>query len=61
MKKTNVRLSYEHTLHNKLSTNMVKKYIKINLASPKKVLKWTERSLPNGDFVGQIIKPMRIK
>jgi hypothetical protein len=40
---------------------MIKKYIKINLVSPKKLLKWTERSLPNGEFVGQITKPMRIK
>lgn len=39
---------------------MTKKYFKINLASPKKILKWTERSLPNGELIGKVTKPMRI-
>lgn len=37
----------------------VKKYIKINIASPKKILKWTERSLPNGELIGKITKSQR--
>ena len=39
---------------------MIKKYFKINLASPKKILKWTERSLPNGELIGKVTKPERI-
>lgn len=35
---------------------MIKKYFKINIASPKKILKWSERSLPNGTLVGKITK-----
>nr|YP_009538654.1 RNA polymerase beta' subunit [Phacus pleuronectes]AYQ93660.1 RNA polymerase beta' subunit [Phacus pleuronectes] len=34
----------------------IKKYIKINLASPKKILKWSERSLPNGELLGKVTK-----
>jgi len=34
-------------------------YIKINLASPQKVLKWTERALPNGELVGEVTKSMQ--
>jgi DNA-directed RNA polymerase subunit beta' len=33
---------------------MVKDFIKINLASPEKILKWSERLLPNGKLVGEI-------
>lgn len=36
----------------------MKEYIKINLASPKKILEWTERPLPNGELVGEIKKAM---
>jgi DNA-directed RNA polymerase subunit beta' len=35
----------------------MKEFIKINLASPQKILSWTERSLPNGELVGEITKP----
>lgn len=35
---------------------MVKNYIKIKLASPKKILTWTERILPNGKPIGEIKK-----
>jgi len=35
---------------------MVKEYIKINLASPAKILNWTERMLPNNKLVGEIKK-----
>lgn len=40
---------------------MNKNYIKINIASPKKILKWTERSLPNRELIGKITKPIRLK
>lgn len=34
----------------------MKEYIKINIASPKKILKWTERLLPNGKLIGEVQK-----
>lgn len=37
----------------------MKEYIKINLASPQKILKWTERLLPNGKLIGEISKSLR--
>nr|YP_010700365.1 RNA polymerase subunit beta' [Flexiglena variabilis]WCH63513.1 RNA polymerase subunit beta' [Flexiglena variabilis] len=38
---------------------MIKKYIKISLASPRKILKWSERSLPNRKLIGKVTKPER--
>lgn len=35
-----------------------KSFIKINIASPDKILTWTERALPNGRLIGEITKPM---
>lgn len=32
----------------------MKDYIKINIASTKKILSWTERSLPNGELIGEV-------
>lgn len=40
---------------------MIKRYIKLNLASPAKILKWSERRLPNKKLVGRITKPMSYK
>lgn len=37
----------------------MKEYIKINIASPQKILNWTERPLPNGELIGEITKPKR--
>lgn len=37
----------------------MKEYIKINIASPQKILKWTERALPSGKLIGEINKSMR--
>nr|YP_009503400.1 RNA polymerase beta' subunit [Euglena clara]AXA45458.1 RNA polymerase beta' subunit [Euglena clara] len=34
----------------------MKEYIKIGLASPRKILNWTERALPNGELIGEIYK-----
>lgn len=34
----------------------MKEYIKINIASPQKVLQWTERALPNGELIGEVKK-----
>ena len=38
---------------------MIKKfdYIKIKLASPRRILKWSNRKLPNGQFVGEVKIP----
>lgn len=35
-------------------------YLKISLASPEKIRSWGERSLPNGQIVGEITKPETI-
>lgn len=31
-------------------------FIKIKLASPQKILSWTERCFKNGELIGQILK-----
>lgn len=38
--------------------SMIKQFIKINIASPKTILSWSERLLPNNELVGEITKPM---
>lgn len=38
---------------------MLQKYIKINIASPSKILKWTERNLPNKELIGEITNSIR--
>jgi len=35
-------------------------YVKISLASPEKIRKWGERTLPNGQIVGEVTKPETI-
>ena len=35
-------------------------YVKINLASPEKIRSWGERTLPNGQIVGEVTKPETI-
>ncbi|WP_449419366.1 DNA-directed RNA polymerase subunit gamma [Phormidium nigroviride] len=35
-------------------------YVKIGLASPERIRQWGERTLPNGQIVGEIIKPETI-
>ena len=35
-------------------------YLRINIASPKRIKSWAERQLPNGEFVGEILKPETI-
>lgn len=38
----------------------MKDFINIGLASPQKILSWTERPLPNGELLGEIFKAVRI-
>ena len=35
-------------------------YVKINLASPSRIRSWGERTLPNGETIGEVIKPETI-
>jgi DNA-directed RNA polymerase subunit beta' len=35
-------------------------YLKITIASPKRIKNWAQRKLPNGDIVGEILKPETI-
>lgn len=37
---------------------MIKEYIKINLASPQKILSWSERLVPYGNLVGEVKKAL---
>ncbi len=32
-------------------------YVKIGLASPERIRQWGERTLPNGQVVGEVTKP----
>lgn len=38
---------------------MIREYVRIKIASPQRILSWTERMLPNGKFLGEISKSMR--
>ena len=35
-------------------------YLRISIASPKRIKSWAERSLPNGEIIGEVIKPETI-
>ena len=35
-------------------------YIKINLASPKRIREWGTRMLPTGEIIGKVMKPETI-
>ena len=35
-------------------------YIKINLASPQRIRSWAQRTLPNGQVIGEVLKPETI-
>ena len=35
-------------------------YVKINLASPSRIRSWGERVLPNGETIGEVVKPETI-
>jgi hypothetical protein len=37
----------------------MKNFVQIKIASPKKILTWTERSLPNGELIGEVKKSMK--
>lgn len=37
-----------------------KEFIKIKMASPKKILTWTERLLPDGKLIGEITRPLKL-
>ena len=35
-------------------------YLRISIASPKRIKSWAERTLPNGDIIGEVIRPETI-
>jgi esterase/lipase superfamily enzyme len=45
----------------KKNPRKMRNYLQIKLASPQKVLEWTERLLPNNKKVGEVKKAMRLK
>lgn len=36
----------------------IENYLKLDIVSPKLILEWTERSLPNGEIIGKIKKSL---
>ena len=45
----------------KKASKKMRNFIKIKIASPQKILSWTERPLPNGELIGEIKRPMKFK
>ena len=43
-----------------VETENVFDFVKINLASPGRIRTWGERTLPNGQIVGEVVKPETI-
>lgn len=37
---------------------MIREFVKIKIASPKTILNWSERLLPNNKLIGKITKSM---
>ena len=35
-------------------------YVKISIASPQRIMDWGQRTLPNGQVVGEVTKPETI-
>lgn len=37
----------------------MKTYLKVNIASPQKILEWTERILPDGQRIGEVTQSVK--
>jgi len=53
-------LNLEKTLLNLENLHASFDYLKISIASPKRIKGWAERILPNGEIVGEVIRPETI-
>jgi DNA-directed RNA polymerase subunit beta' len=60
MKSTQEILELEKTLLKLENLHASFDYLRISIASPKRIKSWAERTLPNGEIVGEVIKPETI-
>jgi DNA-directed RNA polymerase subunit beta' len=60
MKSNEEILELEKTLAKLENLHASFDYLRISIASPKRIKSWSERSLPNGEIVGEVLKPETI-
>jgi len=60
MKSTQEILKLEKTLLKLENLHASFDYLKITIASPKRIKSWSERQLPNGEIIGEVLKPETI-
>ena len=60
MKSTQEILELEKTLLKLENLHASFDYLRISIASPRRIKSWAERTLPNGEIVGEVIKPETI-
>ena len=60
MKSTQEILDLEKTLLKLENLHASFDYLRISIASPKRIKSWAERTLPNGETVGEVIRPETI-
>ena len=60
MKSNDEILELEKTLLKLENLNASFDYLKITIASPKRIKTWAERILPNGEIIGEVLKPETI-
>jgi DNA-directed RNA polymerase subunit beta' len=60
MKSTQEILDLEKTLLKLENLHASFDYLRISIASPKRIKSWAERLLPNGEIVGEVIRPETI-
>ena len=60
MKSNEEILNLEKTLRKLENLNASFDYLRISIASPKRIRSWSERVLPSGEIVGEVLKPETI-
>jgi DNA-directed RNA polymerase subunit beta' len=60
MKSTQEILDLETTLLKLENLHASFDYLRIRIASPKRIKSWSERTLPNGEIVGEVLRPETI-
>jgi DNA-directed RNA polymerase subunit beta' len=60
MKSTQEILELEKTLLKLENLHASFDYLRISIASPKRIKSWAQRTLPNGEIVGEVIRPETI-
>jgi DNA-directed RNA polymerase subunit beta' len=60
MKSTQEILDLEKTLLKLENLHASFDYLRISIASPKRIKSWAERTLPNGEIIGEVLRPETI-